>query len=71
MTTVTSVTAIENTNRGDGTHYVVYCVALSTGDVVRDGPRFLPSGTDLAAYGAEVGERVLAGVIAQELAQWP
>lgn len=71
MTTVAFVSVKENTPRGNGASYVVFDITLSTGDVVSDGPRFLPSDTDLSTYGATIGERVLADVIARELAQWP
>ena len=71
MTTVTSVSVEENTPRGGGTNYVVFSILLSTGVTITDGPRFLPADTDLSAYDAAIGQRVLDDVIAQELAQWP
>lgn len=69
MTTITSVTVVEDTQRGNGSLYVVFEVALSS-ETLRDGPRFLPVGTELAALGEIIGQRILDGVIAQELNQW-
>ena len=69
MTTITSVTVLEATARGNGSLYVVFQVELST-ETLHDGPRFLPVGTELTALGEIVGQRVLDGAIAQELNQW-
>lgn len=55
-----TATQILSEPRGGGELYVVFIFTFTSGDVVRDGPRFLPSATDLNAYAATVAARVEA-----------
>jgi len=60
-------TQIESVPRGNGELYVVFLFTLTSGDIVRDGPRFLPAATDLNAYAAAVVARVEERIKNEEL----
>lgn len=70
MAAIVTTQVLEKTPRGDGTNYVLFQFTLDTGDVVKDGPRFLPASTDLVAYAATIGASILETLAAQEVQQW-
>lgn len=69
MASITS-TQIITTKRSETENEHVFVFTLDTGDVVRDGPRFLPVGADVNAKATDVANRLIDQLAQQEIDQW-
>lgn len=55
-------TTIFSEKRSDTENYVVFNFTLDTGEVLKDGPRFLPIDADLDALAVEFGQHLITGM---------
>ena len=69
MPTIIS-TQIISIPRGNNEDDVTFVFTLDTGDIVRDGPRFMVAGDDQSVKAADIGARLLESLAQQEIAQW-
>lgn len=70
MPIITSTQITEQTPIRPGFVFARFQYTLDNGEFISDGPRFLPTGTDLTAYASAQGQALLDAAAGGEIDTW-